>query len=119
MRKPVDRHAFHATTKYLRQGRLIGMTEVRRFLLRKLTRKHRVFDGDNQSAFRGQVGRFGWCESDIGEHIAAALIKTDFGHAQSSASSSRARRKRISINSASGFGRPIPDFDFFMKACST
>src|ERR1700733_8124634 len=26
-RKPVDRHAFHAAAKHLRQGRLIGMTE--------------------------------------------------------------------------------------------
>src|ERR1700689_3707740 len=50
MRKPVDRHAFHAASKHLRQGRLIGMTEARCFLLRKLTLPRRVSDGDNQSA---------------------------------------------------------------------
>src|SRR6266851_2362314 len=119
-RKPVDSHAFHPTTKNLGKGGLVRAATARGLQLCELAPLDRFVNRLNESAFRCELRRFCGGEPDISEDVYRCFCEPGFQpFSQSSASSARARLRRASINSASGFGIPIPDFDFFMKACST
>src|SRR5579872_49853 len=118
-RQSIDRDTLHAPTEHLRKSRLIRSTKLRRFLLRQLAPRNRVFDGDDEMTLRHEFLGLGGCKADIRKYVTAAFPNWNFGHTQLSASSFCARCKRAAINSASGFGKAIPDLDFFMNTCST
>jgi hypothetical protein len=78
--KPVYSDALHPAAEHFGKRRLIRIAEPSRFLLRQLTLLDGVLDGDYQAAFGSEFRRFGWRESNIGKHAAAAFLKGNFGH---------------------------------------
>jgi hypothetical protein len=98
----------------LEKRRLIGAAEPRRFLLRQFALLDGVLDGDNQAALGGEFRSLGRRESHIGNTLPLLFSKGILAMFSPPYLNCRARRKRTGINSASGFGRPIADLDFFM-----
>ncbi len=118
-RKPINRHTLHPAMKNLGKCRLIRPTRHSRSLLRQPTRHHDVLDRKNQRALRHQPFRFGSRKPDINKNIVAATLERNITHRHLPFSISRARFNRLSISNASPLGKPMPDFDFFIKTCRT
>jgi len=64
-RKPINRDALHATAKNFGKGWLIRSAELRRFLLRQLSLRNRVFDGNDQTTLSHKFRSFGRREANI------------------------------------------------------
>src|SRR6266851_4812511 len=79
-RKPVDSHAFHATTKNLGESGLVRAATARGLQLCELAPLDRFVNRLNESAFRCELRRFCGGEPDISEDVTAAFVNGDFSH---------------------------------------